>query len=299
MKVEILKLAVNEVANECHSLCSTKHPSVLRKCNTDDIVELSLEKICKELEERAPFLYSILMTVGIPSRSVKKDIQWLPSVAAASSILLKERCRTMNGFQILFTVCMKHTGFRAMSNIMSSLKVGVSSTYYNKKCNGYGSGFDANLKKVKKEDELVLSHGRAKNVTEPDGHTMENRTPSLSSGYKFPFDNFDIFQKVHDMTEDNQNKDIHWVNHNAVKNRVSGNHLPDDVPTCDLAELSNVKLLPNSMDHVIQMTNYVELVERVLTEEIPYLAFCKDIVRKHIPHPHSKEMAEKTEKVGQ
>ena len=43
------------------------------------------------------------------------------------------------------------------------------------------------------------------------GHPTE-----LSPGFKFPFDNFDIRQNVRDMTEDNQNKDIHWVNHNAI-----------------------------------------------------------------------------------
>ena len=180
---------------------------------------------------------------------------------------------------------------------MSTLKVGVSSTYYNKKCDSYGNGFDKNVKKSKKEDEQVLNCTAAENVMEDSSNGVGDVVCSLSTGYKFPFDNFDIYQKVRDMTEDHQNKDIHWVNHNAVKNRVSGDHLPDDIPTCDLVELSNDKLLPNSMDHVIQMTNYVELVERILTEEIPCLHFCKDVVRKHIPHPHSKEMAEKTEKV--
>ena len=99
------------------------------------------------------------------------------------------------------------------------------------------------------------------------------------------------------MTEDNQNKDIHCVNHNAVKNRVSGNHLPDDVSRLDVAELNNDKLLPNYMDHLMQKSDYVILVERVLTEEIPCLGFCNDMVRKHIVHPHSKELAERTEKV--
>ena len=32
-------------------------------------------------------------------------------------------------------------------------------------------------------------------------------------------------------------------------------------------------------------------------EELPCLSFCRDVVTKHIAHPHSKEMAEKTEKV--
>lgn len=119
----------------------------------------------------------------------------------------------------------------------------------------------------------------------------------LSSGFKFPFDNFDLFQKVCDMTQDNQNKDIHWVNHNAVKNRISGNNLSDDGPICDLEDLDNVKLLPSTPDHVMQRENYITLVERVITDELPYLHFCKDEVMQHIPHTHSKEMAQKSDKV--
>lgn len=114
---------------------------MLRKCEMEDVADLSLEKICEELKQRAPLLFCVLMTVGIPANSVKKDMQWSPSVAAASAILLKERCRLMNGFQILLMLCIKHTGFKAMSNIMSSLKVGVTSTYYNKKCEDYGRFF--------------------------------------------------------------------------------------------------------------------------------------------------------------
>ena len=260
------------------------------------MAEPSLEKICCEFKERAPFFYTTLMTAAIPPSSKKKDLQWLPSIAAAGSIILKERCRLMNGFQILFMLCMKHTGFRAMSNIMSSLKVGVTSTYYNKKCDLYGVEFDANLKMIKKEDELVLSANAPKPQT-CNYDNLETDTYHLSSGYKFPFDNFDLYQKVRDMTEDNQNRDIHWVNHNAVRNRVSGNHLPDDVYGFDIAKLDNEKLLPNCMDHVLQRSNYIEIVERIITEEIPYLTQFSDVVRQHILHPNSKEMVKKTEKV--
>ena len=298
LKVELLKFAVKEVAKECCSLCSSKNPSLLRKCGVDNIANLSLEKICQEFKERAPLLYCVLMTAGIPANSIKKDLDWLPSVAAAGAILMNERCRVMNAFQILFMLCIKHTGIKAMSSIMSSLKVGVTSTYYNKKCDEYGCMFDCNIRKVKQEDEVIISQN-AKAATDDESPCcdLENNESSLSSGNTFSFDNFDIYQKVCNMTEDNQNKDIHWVNHNAIKNRVSGNHLPDDVPMCDMAELNNDKLLPNCMDHVMQKSDYVVLMERIITEELPCLSFCRDVVTKHIAHPHSKEMAEKTEKV--
>jgi hypothetical protein len=39
------------------------------------------------------------------------------------------------------------------------------------------------------------------------------------------FDNIDFEKKRADMTLLNQNKDVHWVNREMVKNRVSGNKL--------------------------------------------------------------------------
>ena len=74
----------------------------------------------------------------------------------------------------------------------------------------------------------------------------------LFSGFKVPFDNFDIYQSVRDMTEDHQNKDIHWVNHNFVFNRLSGNHLPDVKPISSIKDLDNARLLPSMSEHSCQ-----------------------------------------------
>ena len=67
------------------------------------MAELSLEKICCEFKERAPFFYTTLMTAAIPPSSKKKDLQWLPSVAAAGSIILKEPYEWLpNSFHALY-----------------------------------------------------------------------------------------------------------------------------------------------------------------------------------------------------
>ena len=55
--------------------------------------------------------------------------------------------------------------------------------------------------------------------------------------------------------------------------------------------------IPTGPDHISQRGNYIRLMERVITEEIPYLSFCKDVVTSHIPPCHAKEMATKSEKV--
>jgi len=69
------------------------------------------------------------------------------------------------------------------------------------------------------------------------------------SGMQFVIDNFDLRQDVRDMTGENQNKDYHWTNHNCVLNRVTGAHLDNDKPACDLNDLSNGSVLPQARDH--------------------------------------------------
>ena len=124
------------------------------------------------------------------------------------------------------------------------------------------------------------------------------QSPELDAGWKIPFDNFDIYQRVRGMSEDNQNKDLHWIKHLKVTNRVSGNHLPDDRPICEfVADVDNNKMLPTIPEHLAQRNDYITLIERAPMEEIPYLAFCKVAVVSHIPHRHQREMALKSEKV--
>lgn len=120
----------------------------------------------------------------------------------------------------------------------------------------------------------------------------------LSAGCKYVIDNYDMFQKVRTMTEINQNRDIHWVNHNRVSNRVSGNHLQDNTAICDLKNLDNSKLTPSVIEHIMQRNNYITLIERILVSSINYLKFCNGIVSQQIPHKHVKESGMKSKKVS-
>ena len=171
----------------------------------------------------------------------------------------------------------------------SNLKIGVSPSYFNKKCDEFGSTYNEKLLEDKRKEEAALERCYGGN---------DLGGGEFGPGWKIVFDNFDIHQKVRDMTEQNQNKDIHWLNHMKVSNRVSGNMLPDDKPILeDLADLDNIKVVPSATDHVCQSANYINLIARVLVEEVPCLEFCKDSVVYHLPHKHSSLMARKSEKV--
>lgn len=58
--------------------------------------------------------------------------------------------------------------------------------------------------------------------------------------YQIIGDNLDMLIKVKHMSSTNQNNNIHWFNLNAVKNRVHGNHLPNDQPIKSVLDIENV-----------------------------------------------------------
>ena len=242
-----------------------------------------------------------------------------------------------------------------MCNFLSSFRIGVSPSYFNKKSAELGKLHNVVMLQQKNEEEALLksiiyakeclpndpslsaettsiqsncsdistvvNKDRCEaNVTpesEPNASASvsvcrqpenlsiisSNAESSISSkdigpGWKIAFDNLDIFQRVRHIREENQNRDHHWINHIKVTNRVSGNHLPDDKPICNsIMELDNAKIIPTYPQHIYQRGDYVLIIERILTEEIPCLAFCRNVVTMHIPHCHSSERSEKSEKV--
>lgn len=99
------------------------------------------------------------------------------------------------------------------------------------------------------------------------------------------------------MTSDHQNTDIHWVNHNIVENRVSGNHLPDDKSVKNIMDVENKDLIPSIADHKELYNNYLVHIQRILTKRIPSLEGLSSNVPKHIKHKHSEEMSKKSKKV--
>lgn len=134
--------------------------------------------------------------------------------------------------------------------------------------------------------------------TEQPGHHHVQVILQPDYGRKITFDNFDIYQEVHHMTEQHQNKDKHYVTVMSTENRISGAHLRRNEPVCDIATLENGKCVPNQADHQKQKENYVVLVSRILTAHIQCLKHLEEAVTKHIPHRYQKETAQTTDTVS-
>ena len=89
-----------------------------------------------------------------------------------------------------------------------------------------------------------------------------------------------------------QTKDLHWVNHNAVLERVPCTDFDNEKSLADIVNVPNKTFLPTLEDHVNLMKDFDVLVSRVLVEHLPHFqnAF-SDAVAKHIPHKYSEKMA--------
>ena len=128
-------------------------------------------------------------------------------------------------------------------------------------------------------------------ISNPEEATLENDVT-----FKIVLDNIDLRIETRDMTSDRQNRDIHWVNHSAIKNRVTlGNRKKAQV---ELSQLDNCQLLPTVADHEKLRRDFTYLVSRVLVEHLPCMQFLQSVCIKHIPHQYSNEMAQKSEKVN-
>ena len=95
-----------------------------------------------------------------------------------------------------------------------------------------------------------------------------------------------------------QNKDIHWVNHIMIENRVSGNHLSSEGQKANVHDVPNIQFLPNIVDQRQHRYDYVVLVSRILLNYFDAFAKFKDVCVQHIQHKYSKEMSLKSDKVS-
>lgn len=140
---------------------------------------------------------------------------------------------------------------------------------------------------ISTEHERIVNEELPQMVAPPD------------SGRKIVFDNLDLHIEPHEMTEENQSKDIHWVSVMCAKNRISGNHLSTVVPNTDrILKMENALCLPTAKDQRLQRRNYIQLVARLATTHIDCLKSFQPVAVQHIHHAYSKEATKPTDSLG-
>ena len=162
------------------------------------------------------------------------------------------------------------------------MKLTVSNKTSLKKLDSYGVNFDAALKEMEDMQAKVISN--------PDKLQQSDGT------FKIVLDNVDLRIAMRDMTSDRQNRDIHWVNHSAIKNRVKGNRKRAQV---ELSQLDNCHFRASTADHEKLRKDFTYLVSRVLVEHLPCMQFLQSVCLNRIPHQYSYQMAQNSEKVSE
>lgn len=99
---KVLRLLKTEVGD----LCSKKNPSLLRNCTQEALTNFDFEGLCNEWKERAPIFYSFLLT-ACTTGPHQNTTTWLPSMAVARSILLKQRNPQMNATASIMSLVLK------------------------------------------------------------------------------------------------------------------------------------------------------------------------------------------------
>ena len=111
-------------------------------------------------------------------------------------------------------------------------------------------------------------------------------------------DNWDLEVKARYQTKSQNNKSLHYFHAYAVKDRVVAQGLDNKRPQKSIGEIEMQEFLPTPEVQEAIVSDLVNIIPRVLVKYLtPYSTFKKAVIY-HIPHPHSKEMVEKSEVVS-
>ena len=111
--------------------------------------------------------------------------------------------------------------------------------------------------------------------------------------FKFWGDNVDKKLKVRDVRSDHQGGDmLHMYSILVARSRTQASLLPHTGQLSTLTEVPGKFFLPSCDDLSKLKSNLVILVSRIITDQ---LFSYRKVVTKHILHPYSKEMTEKSE----
>ena len=104
-------------------------------------------------------------------------------------------------------------------------------------------------------------------------------------------DNVDLCQHVSCQSFDRPNKDHHWFQLFAVRDRVCAKDHSTALPSeLTIKNLPLQKILPSTEECQIMNTEIEVLISRVLIKHLSYFATFKHLVPEHIPHKYSSEM---------
>jgi len=109
IKEIVSQKVLNDLNNECNSLCSTAMPSMLRQKDAESLTNFSFQALLEEIKSRAHLLYSVIMSVCCPKKASERNTQKtvdskLGSIGMAIAILLRCRNKFMSAAHIVNSI---------------------------------------------------------------------------------------------------------------------------------------------------------------------------------------------------
>ena len=304
-----------EINSEIQRLCSKSDPSILRNSSKEVMESFSWNEINKELQNRTPrFAQFVKAAVNNPSHSRnvhKKDDLILPAMCDAACKLISIFNENMSLPRKIKSVILKKAGLKKVGFMrLQSLYDCMS---YNSTCTileSLGNRFDEKLyewkdaveKGVQKEEDLHIKLNNAKSLEDHElamkiTTEISAHQETMHSGYSFTGDNVDIRVTPRQMTMNNQTSDIHLFQYVAFKNRVSANHLSNEIPTVACKDIPLTSFLPSVGEQQLLVDELTVLVGHKWASYLPSLKWFDVFLPNHIQHDHMNQTKSKTEKV--
>ena len=123
LKKQLQLLVLKETDRECSGLCSKKNSNCLRSPSKVNILKFSIEGLNRELKERAPLTFSMLVATSVnkvfgkakaKNNEINVDSFWSPAVGMAAAVCLRNRSKFMNAMQLLITIFNYHSGWQVI-----------------------------------------------------------------------------------------------------------------------------------------------------------------------------------------
>ena len=108
----VFKSIIGKIQQECTSLCRRSHPTSFRRCDVEDIGNFDWEKYCHKLQEKAPLLWQLLLSIATFNdhrAKGKAEDSHFSRIVVAAAIILKERSREMIGVQSMLSLLLFHS----------------------------------------------------------------------------------------------------------------------------------------------------------------------------------------------
>ena len=100
-----MSLFLRLIEKEGNAMCSEKKKSILRKCQPDELLEFTFDKLDNEMKEDCPTFREILLTFAhkkeTKTKKVNQDPHVFRKVGRATSICLQCRSRKMRALEYM------------------------------------------------------------------------------------------------------------------------------------------------------------------------------------------------------